>query len=225
MTVVYGLSLFACAGTFAWPAAWAYLGLMTVMVAGYMAIVSRYPDLLAERRTPPADAKRWDKPLVAVIAVVGPVALLLECGLDRRFHWSPPMSAAWKAAGLLLVGFGSALSNWAVASNRFFSAIIRIQRDRGHHVVDAGPYRLVRHPAYLASMVQHARGRSRPGLVVGPRRSWRRSASSSSCGRRWRTGRCAPNSTGMRITPVASATGCCRGSGRRPARRWHAACP
>jgi protein-S-isoprenylcysteine O-methyltransferase Ste14 len=153
MTVVYGLVLFACAGTFAWPAAWVYLGLMTAMLAAYMAIVSRHPDLLAERRKPPADAKRWDKPLVAVIGAIGPVVLVLACGFDRRFHWSLPMPAMWKAAGLLLVAAGSALSNWAVASNRFFSALIRIQRDRGHHVVDSGPYRLVRHPGYLASLV------------------------------------------------------------------------
>jgi protein-S-isoprenylcysteine O-methyltransferase Ste14 len=33
-------------------------------------------------------------------------------------------------------------------ANRFFSAFIRIQQDRGHHVVDAGPYRLVRRPGY-----------------------------------------------------------------------------
>ncbi len=152
-TVAYGLMLFACAGTFAWPAAWAYLGLMTVMLAGYMVILGRHPDLVAERRRPPADAKRWDKPLVAVIGGVGPLALLLACGFDRRFHWSPQMSAAWNAAGLLLIGLGGALSNRAVAANRFFSAIIRIQRDRGHHVVDTGPYRLVRHPGYLASIV------------------------------------------------------------------------
>jgi protein-S-isoprenylcysteine O-methyltransferase Ste14 len=33
-------------------------------------------------------------------------------------------------------------------ANRFFSAFIQIQQDRGHHVVDAGPYRIVRHPGY-----------------------------------------------------------------------------
>jgi protein-S-isoprenylcysteine O-methyltransferase Ste14 len=45
------------------------------------------------------------------------------------------------------------LTNWAVSANRFFSAVVRIQRDRGHRVVDTGPYRLVRHPGYLGSMI------------------------------------------------------------------------
>ena len=36
----------------------------------------------------------------------------------------------------------------AMMANRFFSAVIRIQNDRGHHVVDQGPYAVVRHPGY-----------------------------------------------------------------------------
>jgi protein-S-isoprenylcysteine O-methyltransferase Ste14 len=43
-------------------------------------------------------------------------------------------------------------SNWAVAANRFFSALVRIQHDR-HHVIDRGPYALVRHPGYAGSIV------------------------------------------------------------------------
>ncbi len=152
-TAIYGLVLFLCAGTVAWPAAWVYLGVMMAVFAGYTAVISRHPDLIAERRKPPADAKRWDRPLVALISAIGPAALLLACGLDRRFHWSPPMARAWNVTGVLLVVLGGSLTNWAVASNRFFSAVVRIQRDRGHHVVDAGPYGLIRHPGYLGSLI------------------------------------------------------------------------
>ena len=43
----------------------------TVMVA-YATIVARlHPDLIEERLHPPADAKRWDRPLAAIVAVVG----------------------------------------------------------------------------------------------------------------------------------------------------------
>jgi protein-S-isoprenylcysteine O-methyltransferase Ste14 len=41
-----------------------------------------------------------------------------------------------------------ALIAWAMRSNRFFSSVIRIQKDRGHVVVTGGPYRFVRHPGY-----------------------------------------------------------------------------
>ena len=30
---------------------------------------------------------------------------------------------------------------------------MRIQHDRGHHVIDTGPYRFVRHPGYAGSIV------------------------------------------------------------------------
>jgi protein-S-isoprenylcysteine O-methyltransferase Ste14 len=37
--------------------------------------------------------------------------------------------------------------------NRFFSSVVRIQTDRGQHVIDTGPYAVIRHPGYLAGIV------------------------------------------------------------------------
>jgi protein-S-isoprenylcysteine O-methyltransferase Ste14 len=48
-------------------------------------------------------------------------------------------------------GFGLAL--WAMVVNRFFSSVVRIQTDRGQHVIDTGPYAIIRHPGYLAGIV------------------------------------------------------------------------
>lgn len=152
-TVVYALVLFGCAGTTAWPSAWLYLALMTVIMAAYAVVLWKVPDLVAERTRPPRDAKAWDKPLVAAIAVVGPFALIVVAGLDHRYRWSGSMPAWWQAAGLALVVGGGTITHRAVATNRFFSAVVRIQRDRGHQVVDAGPYRFVRHPGYLGSAI------------------------------------------------------------------------
>lgn len=154
MTVVVGTILFLAAGTLAWPAAWAYLAIVTVIMATYTVFVLRiHPDLADERRRPPADAKRWDKPFAAAVAVLGPAALILLSGFDRRYHWSPPLPAWIEVAGLVLGAAGGMFTNTAVAANRFFSALVRIQHDRGHHVIDTGPYRFVRHPGYVGSIV------------------------------------------------------------------------
>jgi protein-S-isoprenylcysteine O-methyltransferase Ste14 len=162
--VLYGAVLFVAAGTAEWPVAWVFLAISACVLGTYLTIVARlHPDLIGERRKPPKDAKRWDKPLVALIGGAGPVAMIVVCGLDRRFGWTPHMPLVFNAAGLLLVAAGGALTNLAVAANRFFSALIRIQRDRGHVVVDSGPYGVIRHPGYAASIV-HMFG---VGLALG----------------------------------------------------------
>ena len=43
-----------------------------------------------------------------------------------------------------------------MAANRFFSSAVRIQKERGHHVVTGGPYGYVRHPAYTAAVASMA---------------------------------------------------------------------
>jgi protein-S-isoprenylcysteine O-methyltransferase Ste14 len=152
-TVAFAALLFAAAGTAAWPAGWLYLAIITAVMAAYAVIMVRlHPDLITERLHPPADAKAWDKPLAATVGLAGPVLLLVLCGLDHRFRWSAPGPAWLQGAGFVALAAGGAWTNWAVAANGFFSGLVRIQRDRGHHVVDTGPYRYVRHPGYAGSM-------------------------------------------------------------------------
>ncbi len=172
LTVLTAVVLFGMAGTVRWPFAWAYLALTVAFLVLYAGVMLRlHPDLIAERKHPPADAKAWDRPFVAILGVAGPTAMLLLCGLDYRLGWSQSIGPRASFAGLLILAAGGALSTWAVASNRFFSAVVRIQRDRGHHVVDSGPYRFVRHPSYVGSIL-HLVGTSLalaswPGLGLG----------------------------------------------------------
>ena len=55
---------------------------------------------------------------------------------------------------MVLVGFG--LSVWAEAVNKFFEPTVRIQTDRGHKVIDNGPYAIVRHPEYASACLLFA---------------------------------------------------------------------
>ena len=50
---------------------------------------------------------------------------------------------------------GYAFSLWAMRVNPFFATVVRIQSERGHRVVDQGPYRWVRHPGYAGAVVAH----------------------------------------------------------------------
>jgi protein-S-isoprenylcysteine O-methyltransferase Ste14 len=42
---------------------------------------------------------------------------------------------------------------WAMTANAFFAQTVRIQEERGHTVATGGPYRIVRHPGYVASIL------------------------------------------------------------------------
>jgi protein-S-isoprenylcysteine O-methyltransferase Ste14 len=110
-------------------------------------LMSRSPDLLAERRNVKA-GKNWDKPIVGIVVLVGPVATWITAGLDTRFHWSAAMPPSAFVAGIVVAVLAAALIAWAMHSNKFFSSVVRIQKDRGHAVVATGPYGFVRHPAY-----------------------------------------------------------------------------
>lgn len=112
------------------------------------------PDLIAERggSMQNKDIKQWDRilmPLGIIIAII----MLIIAGLDKRFEWSPRLQLSIHVAGFVLITLGYSLGTWATFANRFFSAVVRIQRDRGHTVVSSGPYHLIRHPGYAGSVV------------------------------------------------------------------------
>jgi protein-S-isoprenylcysteine O-methyltransferase Ste14 len=74
----------------------------------------------------------------------------IVAGLDvGRFHWSDAVPFGWRLAGLVGLAASLGLSFWAMMANRFFSPVVRIQSERGHHLINSGPYRYLRHPGYL----------------------------------------------------------------------------
>lgn len=73
------------------------------------------------------------------------VCALLDIG---RLHWSDRVPRAVSFGALAVFALASAWELWAMSVNRFFLPVIRLQTDRGHRVVDAGPYAIVRHPGY-----------------------------------------------------------------------------
>jgi protein-S-isoprenylcysteine O-methyltransferase Ste14 len=151
-------ALFLSAGRADWVMGWVYVGLVIVFTAGSrLLVLSRDPDLLQERAQSLGkdDAKPWDKWIILQIAMVGPIAMLIVCGLDERFGWSPDIPPVYVMSALAVIVLGYGLSTWAMAENRFFSGVVRIQKDRGHHAVTTGPYRLMRHPSYVGGIFSY----------------------------------------------------------------------
>ena len=148
--------LFVSAGTLDWPMAWAYLGSYLILTVGSrLLMLSNNPDLVRERAGSASHAgvPRWDKRIMPVVAIYGPLAMQIVAGLDRRLGWSPELPLWLHAGALRAVILAMVLATWAVLVNRFFSAVVRIQTERGHAVTTSGPYRYVRHPGYAGGVI------------------------------------------------------------------------
>ena len=76
------------------------------------------------------------------------VAVVWVAHLDIRSGWAPLPLWTWPI-GLVLFVLGGGLFLRAMAENPFFEKTVRIQTERGHRVIDTGPYRVVRHPGYV----------------------------------------------------------------------------
>ena len=152
--VMMGVILFLSSGRLSWIMGWGLLAVMGAwIVATGLVIIPRYPQLLADRVSPPKGAKRWDTVIMGIAGGLT-VAGYVIAGLDFRYGWTTKMPAAlpWIALGLTAIGY--AIVVWATASNAFFSMTVRIQKERGHTVATGGPYRFVRHPANAGMILQ-----------------------------------------------------------------------
>jgi protein-S-isoprenylcysteine O-methyltransferase Ste14 len=121
-------------GHWDWWEAWTYalIGIFGFVI-GRALVARRHPDLLAERARflKHEDAAPWDKRLAPLVGLGGALVPLVA----------------------ILAGY--ALGSYALLANRFFSGMVRIQAERGHHVVSNGPYRWVRHPGYAGALLTY----------------------------------------------------------------------
>ncbi len=159
--VLIGAILFGCAGRWDLPMFWIYLGIWAVGTLGGVFLVD--PSLIQERIRPGPGGKDY-----VTTHALTPLWLgqLVVAGLDvGRYHWSDGVPLALQVIAMLAMAAGIAVLVWAESVNRFFSSVVRIQTDRGHHVITSGPYRYIRHPGYAASLFIFAGG----GLALG---SW-----------------------------------------------------
>jgi protein-S-isoprenylcysteine O-methyltransferase Ste14 len=153
--VMAGAILFLCAGRWDWLWGWATLFTLALWVgATALAVIPTNPALLAERTGPRKGAKPWDTAIMGIVGMIV-LAIYVVGGLDVRNNWTTGFPMAAHVAGVIVTVLGYALVVWATASNAFFSQIVRIQKERGHAVATGGPYRFVRHPGYVGSIVAY----------------------------------------------------------------------
>lgn len=145
--------VFLPVGRLDWSPGWFFVAFL-IVVYGISALVlwRVNPVIYRARSRFQPGTKHWDRILLALM-LPAMVAEIPVATLDAgRMFWSAvPFSIV--VFGYVLIAAGIALSAWAQAVNRFFEPGVRIQRERGHHVITSGPYQFVRHPGYVGALM------------------------------------------------------------------------
>ena len=89
---------------------------------------------------------RWQiVPMIVLVAALVVLSHYLGAATLRLMLWSTPPALRWGLLALVLAGM--AFAWWArLTLGRLWSGTITLKPD--HHIVDTGPYALVRHPIY-----------------------------------------------------------------------------
>jgi protein-S-isoprenylcysteine O-methyltransferase Ste14 len=135
-------------------ASWAFLILFTLMGIGASAwLLPRDPALLNSRlHVMQKGQSIWDRIWISFFITIWCVWFVFM-GLDaQRWHWSSlPLWVNVLGGVLFALGFLAILR--VFRENSYAAPAVRLQEDRGQHVIDTGPYAIVRHPMYAASIV------------------------------------------------------------------------
>jgi protein-S-isoprenylcysteine O-methyltransferase Ste14 len=137
-------SVLGISGRWGDPWLWTYVGAWAVLSLN--ALMRLDEDLAKERFSPPSPgADRLPLRAIRAIAAAHLVVGALDIG---RWHLTDTVPAAVRVLALAGMSLGLFVIFQAMRDNHFFSPVVRIQRERGHRLVDTGLYRFVRHPGY-----------------------------------------------------------------------------
>jgi protein-S-isoprenylcysteine O-methyltransferase Ste14 len=153
-TFIFFAIIFISAGRIIYWQGLIYLAIGLIMALLNYTVLRIDPELLTERSKPGEGTKKWDKAILG-LSLLMTISMYVTAGLDSgRYHWSPDFHWSLTLIGIVFTATGQFLFLVAQKQNRFFSSTVRIQTDRGHTVCDTGLYKIVRHPAYLGSLIQ-----------------------------------------------------------------------
>lgn len=147
--LVVGLLTFLPAGSFHYPHAWLFMGLLFIpMFCVGVILIIKSPELLKKRLN--AKEKESEQKGLVLWSVLIFVVGFVFAGLNYRFGWHIlPWWVVITASVLLFAGY----MLWAevMRENAYLSRTVEIQENQ--QVVDTGLYGVVRHPMYVAALL------------------------------------------------------------------------
>ncbi len=150
-----GLCLFLAAGNWTWLQGWAFMAIYFFGSLGFAAWLSKRDPALLKSRMEPLKEKGqplWDRIFLLTFVGIWFVWLIFMALDAQRWHLSTPMPVSVNAIGAVLIIAGFLATMVVFNANSFAEPMVRLQTDRRQHVIDTGPYALVRHPMYSSSI-------------------------------------------------------------------------
>jgi len=151
--VIYLGLLLGLSGDWRWVEGWIF-GVWWISFAAAILFWLHYhdPALLAERMRMPGTGGESRSDVAILIGIKACwLAFFVVPALDVRFGWTPRLPLWCELCGGILILGGSFPFFRAFTDNTYASQLVRIQTERGQHVIDTGVYGLVRHPMYLGA--------------------------------------------------------------------------
>lgn len=143
-----GGMFFLPAGTLRYWQAWVYMAILFVPMALLLRYLLKIDPELLDRRLRMQEQRVSQKRVIEISTGLFLLAFLLP-GFDRRFGWSNTHPAVVIAADLIvLAGYG--LFVLVLRENRYAARTVEVEA--GQRVIQTGPYAIVRHPMYLATL-------------------------------------------------------------------------
>ena len=141
--------LFLPAGTFKYPGAWLFIGLLFIPMLLMGAIILLKAPKLLEKRLNNKEKETSQKRIVATSGLMFLSGFILSA-LDFRFAWSNvPCWVTIVASVLFLLGYGMYAE--VLRENSYLSRTVEVQDDQ--MVISSGLYGIVRNPMYLATLL------------------------------------------------------------------------
>jgi protein-S-isoprenylcysteine O-methyltransferase Ste14 len=145
------LILFLPAGTVAFWEAWIYLAILLIPMSIVMLyFLKKSPEFLVRRMK--LKEKEAEQKILVKLALIPFLLAFILPGIDKRFGWSNvPILIIVVAEILVCIGYIFVIL--VFKENRFASRIIEVEK--GQKVIQSGPYRFVRHPMYLGTIIMY----------------------------------------------------------------------
>lgn len=153
--VIRSLLLFSIADTLAFPGAWIFLAISFACDCAAQVYLARGDESLRERR---ASVRSGDEPRarqrrIRRLTGWSMIAVLAVSAFDRRSDWSH-MPIALSGVGAVMIAVGCWTKISAFRANKFASTCVTTHP--GQTVATTGAYKRVRHPMYLALVLECA---------------------------------------------------------------------